>query len=84
MILPHLLGRDIDHAMTAQAAPHRQGQVSPLGDWKQVALINVAVELGQRDRSLGRHSDSLQESRNLIHPDRQIKSASAAFQTETL
>ncbi|MCG5078799.1 hypothetical protein [Paraburkholderia tagetis] len=77
VVLPDWLGRDIDRARAARAAPlDRHKQVLPLGDWPLAALIKVAVELAFIDESLGRHAQALRESRNLIHPDRQIRERS--------
>ncbi|MGB8417863.1 hypothetical protein [Paraburkholderia sp.] len=77
VVLPDWLGRDIERANAARAAPQdRQQRVLPLADWSLAALIKVTTELGYIDESLGRHAQALRESRNLIHPDRQIRERS--------
>ena len=78
VVLPDWLGRDKERAKAALAAPRdrQKQQVLPFEAWPLSILIKVAVELGYIDESLGRHAQALRESRNLIHPDRQIRERS--------
>ncbi|WP_211613900.1 hypothetical protein [Paraburkholderia haematera] len=77
VVLPSWLARDVERAMATCAAPQdRKNQVRPLEAWSPAPLISVAVELGYIDGSLGRHAHALRESRNMIHPDRQIRERS--------
>ncbi|WP_157381908.1 hypothetical protein [Burkholderia ubonensis] len=77
VVLPDWLGRDMERTKTARAAPlDKQKQMLPVESWNLATLIKVAVELECLDESLGRHAQALRESRNLIHPDRQIRERS--------
>ncbi|OAJ52620.1 hypothetical protein [Paraburkholderia ginsengiterrae] len=78
VVLPDWLGRDIERCKAALAAPRdrQKQQVLPFEAWPLASLIKVTVELGYIDESLGRHAQALRESRNLIHPDRQIRERS--------
>ncbi|WMY10964.1 hypothetical protein [Paraburkholderia phenoliruptrix] len=78
VVLPNWLSRDIERARAAGSAPEdKQKRILPLDVWSLASLIKVAVELGYIDGSLGRHAQALRESRNLIHPERQIRERSA-------
>ncbi|MBP0590476.1 hypothetical protein J8I87_12260 [Paraburkholderia sp. LEh10] len=84
VVLPSWLAHDMERAMLVHAAPRdRKNQVRPLEDWSPAALISAAVELGHIDESLGRYAHALRESRNLIHPDRQIRERSVPDQGTT-
>ncbi|SFU21004.1 hypothetical protein [Paraburkholderia aspalathi] len=84
VVLPSWLAQDIERAVQARAAPRdRKNLVRPLEDWSPAALISVAVELGHIDEGLGRYAHALRESRNLIHPDRQIRERSIPDQGTT-
>jgi hypothetical protein len=78
VVLPDWLGRDIERSRAAQAAPRdKQKQILPLEKWSLVALITVTTELGWIDESIARHAQALRESRNLIHPGKQIRERSS-------
>ncbi|CAE6713138.1 hypothetical protein [Paraburkholderia nemoris] len=84
VVLPPWLAQDVERAMGTRAAPRdRKNQARPLEDWSPAALISVAVELGHIDEGLGRYAHALRESRNLIHPDRQIRERSIPDQGTT-
>jgi hypothetical protein len=71
------LQREVASAMRAASAPRdRTGQVKPLERWTLAELITVATELDYIDASHARHAQALRESRNLIHPHKQIRERS--------
>jgi hypothetical protein len=79
LVLRDWLRRDEPAAKAANAAPkdRRTRQVLPLDDWSSAELIKVAAELQHLDPSLARHANAVRDTRNLIHPDRQIRERSA-------
>lgn len=50
----------------------KNGAVRPLQEWKLNDLINVAHEIGLVDLDVKKHSHTLREFRNYIHPYRQM------------
>lgn len=77
VILLGWLQREAASAMRAVSAPRdRTEQVKPLDRWTLSDLINVATELNYVDKSHARHVHALRESRNLIHPHKQIRERS--------
>ncbi|SFK46009.1 hypothetical protein [Azotobacter beijerinckii] len=76
VVLPDWLGRHKERAMAAAAAPRDRrdsSKIFPLEKWSTSDLIKVAAELGFIDFALTRHAHALRESRNMIHPDRQLR-----------
>ncbi|AJZ56241.1 hypothetical protein [Paraburkholderia fungorum] len=77
VILLGWLQRDPARATQANSTPRdRAGQVKPLDRWTLAELITVATELDFIDASHARHAQALRESRNLIHPHKQIRERS--------
>lgn len=56
----------------AQSAPKRDGNVLPLQKWSLAALIDVAYELDLLSLDIKKHSHSLRDFRNYIHPRQQV------------
>lgn len=77
VILLGWLQREPARAMQANCTPRdRAGQAKPLERWTLAELIAVATELDYIDASHARHAQALRESRNLIHPHKQIRERS--------
>jgi len=57
---------------TASASPKKDGKVKFLPDWKLAEFINVAHEIGFLDLDVSKHSHSLRDFRNYIHPYNQM------------
>ncbi|MFM0363057.1 hypothetical protein [Paraburkholderia sediminicola] len=77
VILLGWLQREVASTMRAASAPRdRAGQAKPLDRWTLAELITVATELDYVDASHARHAQALRESRNLIHPHKQIRERS--------
>ena len=52
----------------AKAAPKKDGNVMPFTDWSLAALIDTAHEVGLIGLDIKKHSHSLRDFRNYIHP----------------
>ncbi|MEM5344287.1 hypothetical protein [Paraburkholderia azotifigens] len=77
VILVGWLERDLASAMRAVSTPRdRAGHAKPLERWTLAELITVATELDYLDAGHARHAQALRESRNLIHPHKQIRERS--------
>lgn len=58
---------------TAKAAPRdSNGSIKHFDEWKLQDMINVAVEIGLVSKAVSKHSHELRDSRNLIHPHKQV------------
>ena len=58
----------------ASSAPKKSDQVLPFYDWKLVSLIDVSHEIGILGEDVKKHSHSLRDFRNYIHPFQQLAS----------
>lgn len=78
VVLPDWLDRVSPQATAARAAPRDKSKTKtlPIKEWKLSDCINVAAELQLIDSTLTRHADALRQTRNLIHPDRQMSERS--------
>lgn len=70
------LQRDIKLAMTSARAPrdNRSGSTKSLNDWTLQDYIAVSVDVGFIPKSIEKHIHELRDSRNLVHPNKQIAS----------
>jgi len=69
------LQRDIKSAMTSSKAPRsKAAEIKNLNDWSLQDYIAVSVELGFVPRSVEKHIHELRDTRNLVHPNKQISS----------
>lgn len=67
------LKANIKSAMTAQKAPKdKGGSVKPVDDWTLADYITVSTELGFVPKSVEKHSHELRDTRNLVHPRKQV------------
>jgi hypothetical protein len=67
------LKANISAAMTCEKAPKdRAGSVKSLNDWTLAEYILVATELRYIPKSVEKHSHELRDTRNLVHPQKQI------------
>lgn len=57
----------------ATAAPTRDGNVRPFGEWTLQNLIAVSRELGLVGADVLKHADAVRDFRNYIHPRQQIR-----------
>jgi hypothetical protein len=72
-LLLAVLRKDMAKTMSSAKAPRdRLGQTRPIEEWKLNSLIDVAAELGLITTSATKHAHELRDSRNLIHPQKQI------------
>jgi hypothetical protein len=78
VVLLGWLKQEARRAIDARGAPRDRVTQKPLAleQWKLADLINVAADLDLIDRSHARHASALRESRNLIHPHKQIQERS--------
>lgn len=67
-------------ARRAKAAPpgKKNGNVLPFGKWRFTDLIAVAREVGWLSGAVLKYTDNLRDSRNLLHPWKQIEEAAVA------
>lgn len=69
------LQRDIKLAMTSSKAPrNKAAEIKNLNDWSLQDYIAVSVDLGFVPRSVEKHIHELRDTRNLVHPNKQISS----------
>lgn len=67
------LRANIKAAMTSNSAPKdKGGTVRSLDDWTLAECISVAVNLNYIPRSVEKHSHELRDTRNLVHPRKQV------------
>ncbi|WP_428826767.1 hypothetical protein ACLIKD_00760 [Azonexus sp. IMCC34842] len=67
------LRANIQAAMTSSKAPRdKSGAVKQLDDWTLAEYISVATDLGFVPRSVEKHSHELRDTRNLVHPRKQV------------
>ena len=72
-LLLAVLKKKIAKAMKAKKAPRdKQQKTKPLDEWKLQHLIEVAAEIGLVTTPATKHAHDLKDSRNLIHPRKQI------------
>lgn len=57
----------------AKAAPTKDGQVKPFGDWTLQNLVDVSRELGLIGEDVSKYSHAVRDFRNYIHPRQQIR-----------
>ena len=67
------LNANIQAAMTAKKAPKdKRGSVRALDAWTLADYIAVSTELGFVPKSIEKHSHELRDTRNLVHPRKQV------------
>jgi hypothetical protein len=68
------LQSDIKKAMTSTKAPKdkKTSSTKPIGEWTLQEYITVAIEIGLAPSSVEKHLHELRDSRNLVHPNKQI------------
>lgn len=74
-ILLSILFHNMRKAMTSNFAPKikKTNEVKKIEDWSLKDYISVSVDLEIIPRSIQKHVDLLRDTRNLIHPNKQIK-----------
>ncbi|MBF8179486.1 hypothetical protein [Herminiimonas contaminans] len=80
-----LLGRlqqRITDAMTSPKAPRERGSttVKRLEDWTLQDYISVSADIGLIPKSVEKHVHELRDTRNLVHPNKQVTSGITADQ----
>ncbi len=75
-VLSARLQRDIKLAMTSPKAPRESNKTTAknLKDWSLQDYIAVSADLGFVPRSVEKHIHELRDTRNLVHPNKQISS----------
>ncbi len=70
------LHRDIKIAMTSARAPRdgKSGSTKTLTDWTLQDYIAVSVDIGFVPKSVEKHIHELRDTRNLVHPNKQMTS----------
>ena len=70
------LQSNIKSAMTAHKAPKdgKSGSTKALNEWSLHDYVTVAIDLGYLPKSIEKHVHELRDSRNLVHPHKQINS----------
>lgn len=64
-------------AMASNKAPKdRAGAVRSLDDWTLEGMLNVAADIGMVEPSLARFCQALRDTRNLVHPQKQLRERS--------
>lgn len=67
------LKANVRAAMTSSKAPQdKSGAVKHLDDWTLAEYISVAADLGYVPKSVEKHSHELRDTRNLVHPRKQV------------
>ncbi|MGB5807348.1 hypothetical protein [Castellaniella sp.] len=67
------LRANIRAAMTSSKAPKdKSGAAKPLDEWTLAEYISVATDLSYIPRSVEKHSHELRDTRNLVHPRKQV------------
>jgi len=64
----------------ASAAPKRNDQILSFHEWKLVSLIDVGREIGLLGEDVKKHSHTLRDFRNYIHPFQQLASGFSPHQ----
>lgn len=73
VVLPEWLSRFSKQAMAASTVPcDKHKKPRPLDDWTLAEYITVATELKLIDPTLTQHATALRQTRNLVHPKKQI------------
>lgn len=67
-------------AMASARAPKRGGVAQDIREWRLEAMLNVAADLGMIGENLSKHAHALRDSRNLIHPLKQVEEKAEADQ----
>lgn len=67
-----------NRALNASSAPMNRSNdgsqtPKPLEQWKLVEMIRVAGSLNMLDLTITRHADAVRDSRNLVHPQKQLQ-----------
>jgi hypothetical protein len=76
-ILIDLLASDMGASMRSSFAPKdKQGGAIKIGQWKLEAMLDVAVDLGWIEPGIAQHGHTLRDTRNLVHPAKQIRERS--------
>jgi hypothetical protein len=77
LVLHAWLREDEARAMSAKSAPRNKGGTTKdIEDWTAAEMIRVAGALNWLDPSLAKHADGVRETRNLIHPEKQLRERS--------
>lgn len=75
-ILFAYLSKDIGKTMTSVRAPrdHKLNSAKQLKDWILNDYILVAIDIGLLPSSVGKHAHELRDTRNFVHPNKQLGS----------
>ena len=73
-LLINLASKNIINFNQAIASPKKNDKVLKLNEWTLSSLIDVAGELNFINEDVKKHSHSLRDFRNYIHPSEQVKS----------
>lgn len=65
--------REETSATASSKAPKRGGNVLDIREWKLESMLNVATSIGMIDSNLAKYAHALRDSRNLIHPIKQVE-----------
>lgn len=77
LVLHAWLCEDQDHAMSATAAPRgKGGTAKAVEDWTAAEMIRVAASLDWLEPSLAKYADGVRDTRNLVHPEKQVRERS--------
>ena len=70
------LKQDIKNAMTSARAPRdrKSGSIKTLTDWTLQDYIAVSVDIGFVPKSVEKHIHELRDTRNMVHPNKQVNS----------
>lgn len=79
-ILIASLTKEKSIAMASTKAPKRGNMVYEIRDWKLEPMLNVAADIGMIGENLAKHGHALRDSRNLIHPLKQVEEKTEADQ----
>lgn len=77
-ILIAALSQDEETALSSPKAPKRSGSACEIRDWKLEAMLNVAADIQMIGDNLAKHGHALRDSRNLIHPLKQVEERTEA------
>lgn len=77
LVLQAWLREDEVRAMSATGVPRgRGGAIKAVEDWTAAEMIRVAASLDWLEPSLAKYADGLRDTRNLIHPGKQVRERS--------
>lgn len=79
-ILIASLTKEESVAMASTKAPKRGNTVYAIRDWRLEPMLNVAADIGMIGENLAKHGQALRDSRNLIHPLKQVEERTEADQ----